>query len=131
MSSTAASTSLRQFSNVAQKAANLHGALKMGADGNLAIEGKNWMGRKTLWLKSRIFPQRMRTQNMAVLNQFAHLVRRETGNAELAHSLVNRYRPLAKEAKAHARFVFELGMAARGLESAAPVSVPATNTNPR
>ncbi len=61
----------------AREAARVGGALHVDRNGQLAVEGRGWLGRQVLRLKQRFFPGHVRARNMQLLNHLASRIQRD------------------------------------------------------
>lgn len=57
-----------QFRQVAEQAIKTGGAVRVDKAGTFRAEGKNWLGRKVMWLKSHVMPDKTRADNQRVLH---------------------------------------------------------------
>ena len=60
--------SAAQFISKAQEAHSVGGALRLDNKGHLFIQGTTWWGRKALWLRDHLTSNRVRQQNIKLLN---------------------------------------------------------------
>ena len=117
---------LNAFHDQALRAHRLGGALNVDKRGGFTVDGKNWFGRKVLWIKQRLFPQKMRRQNMRVLNALAGAVQKQIGMREAGQYLKSQFGEVAHHPKETGALADRLAGAVKRLAQDADQENPAS-----
>ena len=117
---------LNAFHDQALRAHRLGGALNVDKRGGFTVDGKNWFGRKALWIKQRLFPQKMRRQNMRVLNALAGAVQKQIGMREAGQYLKSQFGEVAHHPKETGALADRLAGAVKRLAQDADQENPAS-----